>query len=68
MFSHFLLKYLFVNIIPFTNSSVFKELNIPAPRDGWHIALKVIDGERVGNEEILQKYEAAANVLKAFSK
>jgi len=54
--------------IDVTNSSIFEELNIPTPRDGWYMGIKVIDGERVGNEEIMRKYAAVENVLKAFSK
>ncbi len=56
-----------VYCVEITNSSLFKELGIPEATGGWYIGLKVIDGERVGNEEIARKYDAAANVLKAFA-
>ena len=54
--------------IDVTDCELFKNLQIPTADGGWFMGIKVIDGERVGNEEILRKYEAAANVLKAFLK
>lgn len=54
--------------IDITNSSIFRELNIPTPAGGWYMGIKVIDGERVGNEEIMRKYDAMGKVLEAFSK
>lgn len=54
--------------IDITHSSIFKELNVPSPNDGWYMGIKVIDGERVGDEEIMRKYSAVGKVLEAFSK
>ncbi|MBR5479990.1 MAG: hypothetical protein IKU84_07410 [Clostridia bacterium] len=54
--------------IDLTNSELFKNLQIPSAEGGWFMGVKVIDGERVGNEEIARKYEAVGNLLKSFLK